>query len=119
MPMFDKLFRRRGAKKAPAGEVGRGEAGAEAGRKETPDHGGVAAPEPPVAPPAPQPEAAAPEEVLGITPEMGKAEVKAQLAKMFRRYNRLASSLDSASRIEAEAVLDQIVQMREKHLRSE
>jgi hypothetical protein len=35
---------------------------------------------------------------------------------MFRRYNRLASSLDGDSRVEAEAMLDAIVSLREKHL---
>ncbi len=54
--------------------------------------------------PEPQPKAAtaaadtrSPEERCGITAKMPKPEIRAQLAKMFRRYNGLASSLDLAS----------------------
>ena len=57
------------------------------------------------------------EERCGIVAGMEQAAIKAQLAKMFRRYNRLASSLDGADRIEAEQMLDLIVQLREKYLR--
>jgi hypothetical protein len=55
-----------------------------------------------------------PEEHCGIA-GMDREAIKTQLAKMFRRYNRLASSLDGDSRIEAEHMLDLIVQMREKY----
>ena len=56
-----------------------------------------------------------PEELCGITPKMGKDEIKAQLKLLFRRYNRSASSLDAKLRSEADQMLDAIVQMREKH----
>jgi hypothetical protein len=57
-----------------------------------------------------------PEERCGITAKMPKPEIRTQLAKMFRRYNGLASSLDATARTEAEYMLDLIVQMREKYL---
>ncbi len=56
-----------------------------------------------------------PEDLCGITPKMGKDEIKTQLKMLFRRYNRSASSLDAKLRGEADQMLDAIVQMREKH----
>lgn len=56
------------------------------------------------------------EQRCGIDANMNGDEKRDQLAKMFRRFNRLASSLDSESRSEAEYMLDLIVEMREKHL---
>ncbi len=55
------------------------------------------------------------DELCGITPKMGKEEVKAQLKVLFRRYNRSASSLDAKIRAEADKMLDAIVSVREKH----
>jgi hypothetical protein len=55
-----------------------------------------------------------PEELCGITPQMPKDQIKAQLKLLFRRYNRSASSLDAKLRSEADQMLDAIVQMREK-----
>lgn len=55
------------------------------------------------------------EELCGITPKMPKDEIRARLKLLFRRYNRSASSLDAKTRAEADAMLDAIVQMREKH----
>lgn len=56
-----------------------------------------------------------PEDLCGITSKMAKDEIRAQLKLLFRRYNRTASSLDAKLRHEAEAMLDAIVQVREKH----
>ena len=56
-----------------------------------------------------------PEELCGITAQMPKDQIKAQLKLLFRRYNRSASSLDAKLRGEADQMLDAIVQMREKH----
>lgn len=69
---------------------------------------------PPAAPAQVEPPKS-PEELCGITPKMGKDEIKAQLKLLFRRYNRSASSLDAKLRKEADQMLDAIVQMREKH----
>lgn len=55
------------------------------------------------------------DELCGITPKMGKDEIKAQLKILFRRYNRSASSLDAKIRSEADRMLDAIVSVREKH----
>lgn len=104
--MFDKLFKR--SKKKPSLPPTQKPSRPQTGAKTS-----ALTPEPAPAPPA---DTLSPEERCGITAKMPKPEIRAQLAKMFRRYNGLASSLDPASRTEAEAMLDLIVQMREKHL---
>jgi hypothetical protein len=55
------------------------------------------------------------EERCGIPAKMPKDEIRAQLKILFRRYNRSASSLDAKTRIEADQMLDAIVEVREKH----
>lgn len=55
------------------------------------------------------------EVLCGIQSKMGKAEVGARLKLLYRRYNRGASSLDAKMRVESEAMLDAIVEVREKH----
>lgn len=55
-----------------------------------------------------------PEERCGITPKMGKDEVREKLAILYKRYNRATSSLDTVLRAEAEEMLDAIVVIREK-----
>lgn len=54
------------------------------------------------------------EKLCGITPKMGKDEVKARLKLLYRRYNRSSSSLDAKMRAESEKMLDAIVEVREK-----
>ena len=56
-----------------------------------------------------------PEELCGIKAGMSKDEISAQLKLLYRRYNRGASSLDAKVRSEADAMLDAIVDVREKH----
>lgn len=55
-----------------------------------------------------------PEEMCGITSKMGKEEIRAQLALLYKRYNRATSSLNAGVRAEAEEMLDAIVAVREK-----
>lgn len=55
-----------------------------------------------------------PEELCAITPKMGKDEIRARLALLYKRYNRATSSLDAGLRAEAEEMLDAIVVVREK-----
>lgn len=57
-----------------------------------------------------------PEVLCGIEPGMSQEEIRDLLAMLFRRHNRLASSLDGAARDEADHMLDVIVRMREKYL---
>lgn len=59
---------------------------------------------------------ATPEQLCGITPEMSKEEISAQLALLYRRHNRAASSLEANLREEAEIMLDVVAAMRQKHL---
>lgn len=59
-----------------------------------------------------------PEELCGVTPGMDKEKIHEQLAMLFRRHNRAASSLDDKLRTEAELMLDAIVAVRERHLES-
>ena len=66
--------------------------------------------------PAPPVDAMTPEERCGITPKMPRDEIREHLKLLFRRHNRLASSMDLGARNEAEYMLDIIVQMREKYL---
>ncbi len=55
------------------------------------------------------------EQLCGIQPGMGKAEIAALLKKLYRRHNRAASSLDPTLRAESERMLDAIVEAREQH----
>lgn len=55
------------------------------------------------------------EQLCGITRGMSKPEIAARLKKLYRRYNRAASSLDAKLRAESERMLDAIVEVREKH----
>ncbi len=57
-----------------------------------------------------------PEELCGISAEMPRDEMKAHLAKLFKRHNRGASSLDENTRQLAEQMLDAIVEVRTKYL---
>ena len=91
----------------------------------------------PVAPPAAKPDAGAspkakeewakqaaqridpdatPEQLCGIEPDMTREQISAQLAILYRRHNRAASSLEASLREEAEIMLDVIASMRQKHL---
>lgn len=63
------------------------------------------------APPAPP----TPEELCGITPDMGPDKIREALAHLYRRHNRLTSSLNPELRAEAEMMLDAIVDVRHKH----
>ena len=54
-----------------------------------------------------------PRERCGITPEMSEEEIRAHLALLYRRYNRCSSSLDQDLRMEAEVMLDAIIEVRE------
>jgi hypothetical protein len=55
------------------------------------------------------------EELCGITENMSKEEISAQLAMLYRRHNRAASSLEASLREEAEIMLEVIAMMREKY----
>ena len=57
-----------------------------------------------------------PEEMCGIAPNMPKEKIREELAKLFRRHNRAAASLDEKLREEAEVMLDAIVSVRERYL---
>jgi hypothetical protein len=57
-----------------------------------------------------------PEEMCGIAPNMPKEKIHEELAKLFRRHNRAAASLDQKLREEAEIMLDAIVSIRERYL---
>ena len=46
---------------------------------------------------------------------MSKDAIREHLATLYRRFNRSASSLDATTRLEADAMLDAIVAVREKH----
>ena len=58
---------------------------------------------------------ATPEGLLGIDPKMNKEQIRDHLKLLYRRYNRAASSLDNATRSEADTMLDAIVAVREKN----
>ena len=87
----------------------------------------AATPPPPAGPPpsatakaapAPVKHSAAPktpEEMLGIDSKMNKEQIRDVLKLLYRRYNRAASSLENATRLEADTMLDAIVAVREKH----
>ncbi len=57
-----------------------------------------------------------PELMCGIKPGMKKEEIKRHLARLFRRHNRAAPSLDQIRRREAEMMLDAIVICRQKYV---
>lgn len=63
---------------------------------------------------APASAAVSPEKLCGIEPKMSKDQIRDRLKLLYRRYNRAASSLDNATRLEADGMLDAIVQVREK-----
>lgn len=65
--------------------------------------------------PAPAPAAKTPEQLCEIAPKMPKDQIQSRLKLLYRRYNRSASSLDPTVRSEADAMLDAIVRVREKH----
>ena len=114
MAMFNKFFKRSKAT-PPASKPPGGKERAKAPPKRPgakPVEKGAKAAEP--APPPVDP--MTPEERCGITEKMSKDEIREQLKKLFRRHNRLASSMDLDARQEAEYTLDVIVQMREKYL---
>jgi hypothetical protein len=56
-----------------------------------------------------------PEELCEITPKMSKSEIHTRLKLLYKRYNRAASSLNAKTREEADAMLNAIVEVREKH----
>jgi hypothetical protein len=60
---------------------------------------------------------ATPEELCGLTPEMTEDQISTQLAMLYRRHNRAASSLEANLREEAEIMLDVIAAMRQKYLK--
>ena len=59
---------------------------------------------------------ATPEQLCGLAPDMTPEQISAQLAVLYRRHNRAASSLEPNLREEAEIMLDVIAAMRQKHL---
>jgi hypothetical protein len=61
---------------------------------------------------------ATPESLCGILPTMSTEEIAAQLAMLYRRHNRAASSLAANLREEAEIMLDVIAAMKQKYLDS-
>lgn len=61
---------------------------------------------------------ATPESLCGILPTMSKEDIAAQLAMLYRRHNRAASSLAANLREEAEIMLDVIAAMKQKYLDS-
>ncbi len=58
---------------------------------------------------------ATPEQLCGITEGMTKEAISSQLAMLYRRHNRAASSLEASLREEAEIMLEVIAMMREKY----
>jgi hypothetical protein len=46
---------------------------------------------------------------------MSKSEIHTRLKLLYKRYNRAASSLNAKTREEADAMLNAIVEVREKH----
>lgn len=58
---------------------------------------------------------ATPEQLCGIEPGMTKEQISAQLAMLYRRHNRAASSLEERLREEAEIMLDVIAAVRQKY----
>ncbi len=73
----------------------------------------------PVETPTPQSSAATPEELCELKDGMTHEELKAHLAKLYRRHNRAASSLNPELREQAERMLDAIVEVRHRYLDGE
>ena len=102
------------AQPAPAPAAApRAEAQPPARQSPPPAPAGKAAAAPAKAAPAAQPKSV--EEQLGIDPKMNKDQIRDHLKLLYRRYNRAASSLDNATRSEADAMLTAIVAVREKN----
>ncbi|MDG2125620.1 MAG: hypothetical protein P8J87_18095 [Verrucomicrobiales bacterium] len=59
-----------------------------------------------------------PEHLCGLRDGMTPKELQDQLALLYKRHNRAASSLDPKLRKEAEIMLDAIVECRKKYLDS-
>lgn len=58
-----------------------------------------------------------PESLCGIDPaKMDREEIKATLAKLYKRHNQAAGSLNPELREEAEQMLEAIVHCREKYV---
>lgn len=62
--------------------------------------------------PAPAPSV---EELCGVRPDMNLPQIKEILAQLYRRHNRMTSSLNPELRAEAEMMLDAIVDVRHKY----
>ena len=58
---------------------------------------------------------ATPEQLCGLEEGMTKEQIGAQLAILYRRHNRAASSLEANLREEAEIMLDVIATLRQKY----
>ena len=71
---------------------------------------------PPIEPVPTAPPTATAEELCKLTDGMTHEELRAHLAKLYRRHNRAASSLDPKLRSEAERMLDAIVEVRHTYL---
>lgn len=59
---------------------------------------------------------ATPEELCGITAEMSPEAVRGQIAFLYQRHNRAASSLDPTLQAEAEFMLEKLALLREKYI---
>jgi hypothetical protein len=55
------------------------------------------------------------DELCEVTSKMNKDQIRERLRLLYRRYNRAASSLNAATRAEAEKMLNAIVTVREKN----
>ena len=62
------------------------------------------------------PPTATAEELCNLTDGMTHEELRDHLAKLYRRHNRAASSLNPELRLEAERMLDAIVEVRHTYL---
>ena len=65
------------------------------------------------------PAAISAEELCQLKDGMTYDELRAHLAKLYRRHNRAAASLDPKLRDEAERMLDAIVEIRHRYLEEE
>ncbi len=62
-------------------------------------------------------ESLSPEELCEIDPEtMDKEEIRLQLARLYKRHNHAAGSLNSELRAEADIMLDAVVHCREEYV---
>ncbi|MFT4640405.1 MAG: hypothetical protein ACI8T1_003733 [Verrucomicrobiales bacterium] len=62
------------------------------------------------------PASATAEELCELRSGMTHEEMRAHLAKLYRRHNRAASSLNPDLRVQAERMLDAIVEVRHRYL---